>query len=93
MKPIRPNQDIKPISEFRKKISACLEQVQQSKRPLVLTQRGHSAAVLLDVEEYDRLLEELETLRDIQRASEQLAGGQGVEHDEARDQLLSELDR
>jgi prevent-host-death family protein len=93
MKRIRANQDIKPVSEFRKKISACLEQIQDSKRPLVLTQRGHSAAVVLDVEEYDRLLDELETLRDIQSASEQLARGEGIDYDEAREQLLSELEQ
>ncbi len=93
MKPIRPNQDIQPVSEFRKRISAFIEQVQESKRPLVLTQRGHSAAVVLDVEEYDRLVDELETMRDIQRASEQLANGEGIDSDEAREQLLSELNR
>lgn len=92
MKRLKANEDIKPLTEFRAKLTACIEQVQKSKRPLVLTQRGHSAAVVLDVAEFDRLMDELETLRDIQKATEQLERGEGIEHDRARESLLSSFD-
>ena len=91
MKRLRLNQDITPLSEFRAKLTTCIEQVQKSKRPLVITQRGHSAAVVLDVEAYDELLEELETLREIHHASLQLEAGKGISHDEARRRLLKDL--
>ena len=91
MKNIRPDKDIKPLSEFRANLGRLLEQVRESKRPLVLTKRGHSAAVVLDVEEYEELLEELEVLREIAQATRQLEEGEGVSQEDAREKLLSEL--
>ena len=67
--------DIKPVSEFRANAAGLIEQVRSSGRPLVLTQRGHSAAVVLDVTEYERLLSEVELLRDVRDAEDQLAAG------------------
>ena len=41
--------DIRPVSEFRANAAELIDQVRESGRPLILTQRGHSAAVVLDV--------------------------------------------
>ena len=46
------DKDIKPMSEFRAHTAACIQQVQKSKRPVVITQHGKSAAVLIDVAEF-----------------------------------------
>ena len=91
----RPNlkEDIKPVTQFRANAAALLDQVKRTKRALVLTQRGRSAAVLLEVGEYERLVEELELLRDIHTAQSQLAEDQGYAHDEARTEVLSALRR
>ena len=91
MRRVNLREDIKPVSEFRAKAAALLQRIRETKRALVLTQRGRSAAVVLDVGEYERLLEELELLRDIHAAEQQLAEGQGVPHEEARQQVLSSL--
>ncbi len=92
MKRLRVEQDITPLSDFRARLTRYIEQVQTSKRPMVITQRGHSAAVVLDVGVYDELIEELETLREIQQASRQIEAGYGVDHEDARRDLLDELD-
>lgn len=83
--------DIKPVSEFRANAAQMLEQVRSSGRPLVLTQRGKSAAVLLDVRQYERLRDELDLLRDVRAAEEQLSAGQGVPHEVARESVLKAL--
>lgn len=84
-------EDIRPISDFRAHTASLIEQVQRTKRALVLTQRGRSAAVVVDVGEYERVVEELELLRDIHAAESQLARGEGVSHAEARSKVLSAL--
>ncbi len=73
MERIHLDQDIQPLSTFRANSARIIQQIQQTRRPVVLTQRGHSAAVLLDVKEYERLIEELELLRDMYVAEQQLA--------------------
>ncbi|MQA92374.1 MAG: type II toxin-antitoxin system prevent-host-death family antitoxin [Gemmatimonas sp.] len=89
---IRVSEDIRSLSEFRANVAAFVEQVRKTRRPLVLTQLGRSSAVFLDVSEYERLVERAELLEEI-RTAEEIARGEGVDHDEARAQLLSRLDR
>lgn len=88
---IRPSTDVRPVTEFRANASAFLEQVQRTKRPVVLTQHGRSAAVLLDVGVYEDLLEEVALLRDIQVAEEQVEQGKIVPHSIAARRLRSRL--
>lgn len=90
---VRLDQDVKPLSEFRANVSTFVRQVRKTKRPLILTQRGHSAAVVLDVTEYEHLLEEVETLRDIRIAERQLAQGGGIPHARALKRVLAALRR
>lgn len=64
MSGLRPSQDVRPVTEFRAKASAFLDQLHQTRRPVILTQHGRCAAVLLDVEAYEDMLDELSHLRD-----------------------------
>lgn len=88
---IRIEKDVKSLSEFRANTAACIDQVQQSRRPLVLTQHGKSAAVLLAAAEYDRMLDEIDLLREVRTAEGQLREGRGVENEDARKQVLQAL--
>lgn len=90
---IRFTEDIRPLSEFRANAASFVEQVQTTQRPIVLTQHGRSAAVLLDVGEYERLVERVEVLEDIRQAEAQIARGEGVDHDEAERQVMARLRR
>jgi antitoxin YefM len=76
----RPSVDVRPVTEFRAHTSAVLEQVQTTKRPVVLTQHGRSAAVLLDVGVYESLMEEIAVIRDIRTAETELDAGMGIPH-------------
>lgn len=82
-------QDIQPLSVFRGNITGFIKQVQTTHRPLVITNHGRSAAVLLDVTKYEELLERLELLQEIHVAEKQMADGKGVEHEEALRQILA----
>jgi antitoxin YefM len=93
MPKIKPSQDVQPLSAFRANAAGFLDQVRVTKRPLVLTQHGKSAAVLLDVDEYEALVEELEVVRDIRMARAEIERGEGISHEEVIDELRSRLPR
>jgi len=93
MRRTRLDEDVTPLSEFRANVSTFVQRIRKTKRPVVLTQRGHSAAVVLDVSEYEQLLEEVETLRDVHLAEKQLAQGKGVPHARARARVSAALRR
>jgi antitoxin YefM len=77
---LRPSTDVRPVTEFRANTSAFLDQVQTTKRPVILTQHGRSAAVLLNVAVYEDLLDEVALLRDIRTAEQQVAKGDAAPH-------------
>jgi len=88
---LKPSQDVQPLSAFRANAAGLLEQVRTTKRPLVITQHGKSAAVVLDVEEYEALVEELEVIRDIRQAKAELARGEGIPHTDVVTELRARL--
>ncbi len=93
MERLRIDEDIKPLSEFRANAAALVERVRESRRPLVLTQRGHSTAVVLGAAEYERLMEEIEILRDVRQAERQLEAGLGIPHAEAKAMVMAAVKR
>ena len=91
MSRIRLSQDVRPVTEFRAKASAFLDQVQATKRPVILTQYGRSAAVLLDVAVYEGLLDEVALLRDIKTAEVQIKAGKVASHAATAKRLRASL--
>ena len=89
--PVRPTQDIRPLADFRANLAAVVRQVQRTKRSVILTQHGRSAAVLVDAEEYEALLERAQLLEDVRIAEAEIAAGRGVAHSKAKTAVLARL--
>ena len=87
----RLSRDIQPLSEFRANTAKFVRRVQETGRPLVLTQHGRGAAVLLDIAEYERLVERSELADDVRTAEAQLERGEGVDHAAARTKVLGRI--
>jgi prevent-host-death family protein len=87
------DKDIKPLSEFRAHTASCIKQVQHSKRPIVITQHGKSAAVLIDVVEFESMTQQLELMRDITSSESMINNGNGILHDKALDIVLERISK
>jgi len=79
--------DIQPVSDFRANSAAMLKHVQETGRPIVLTQRGRSAAVVVDIKTYQALIDELDELKDLARGLADAESGKLVTHDDAINRL------
>jgi prevent-host-death family protein len=55
MKPLHVSEDILPIADFKARASEVVRRLREHRRPVVITQSGKPAAVLLSPEEFDRL--------------------------------------
>ena len=93
MPKIKFSEDVRPLSEFRAKMATMLDQVRETGRPLVLTERGRSAAVVVGVEAYEALLDELELLRDVRKGEKQIDAGKGISQGKAKAALKKRLGR
>jgi antitoxin YefM len=91
MAALRPSTDVLPVTEFRANTSSMLTRLHATKRPVVLTQHGRGAAVVMDVSVYEDMLDEIAILRDIRIAEDQIARGEVTSHDEVVARLKAKL--
>ncbi len=91
MQRLRIGQDIRPLSEFRAGVATFFKKIQETKRPLIITQHGKGVGVVLGVEEYEKMQETIELLQDVQKSITQINNGEGVEHNKAKKLVLSRL--
>ena len=85
------DEDIRPLSEFRSGIATFIRQVDETGRPLIITQHGKDVGVLLSVAEYQAMQEKIEMLEDIQTSILQLAEGKELDHEVAKNMVLENL--
>ena len=67
MKQISFSKNIVSLSDFKNKASKMLHEVQSSHRPLVITQNGKAAAVLVSPFDFDLLTEQARFVDAVQR--------------------------
>jgi len=48
-------EDIRSITDLKRKTNSVLEQIHKTKRPVVLTVNGKAEAVLMDAKEYEKI--------------------------------------
>ena len=57
MRAVRVSEDIVPVSDFKSQAADWLRKIAETGQPLVITQNGKAAGVLLSPAEFDRLNE------------------------------------
>ncbi len=93
MRRLKPSRDIQPVTEFRANAAQFIDQVRETGEPVILTQHGRSAAVLLDVSAYESMIDELGLLRDVRVSEEQIAAGKMAGHPAVSKRLRARLHR
>lgn len=74
--------DIVPVSDLRQDAANILHKLHKSRGPLIITQRGRAAAVMLSVELFERSEREKEILYLLAKGEREIAAGVGVDLDE-----------
>ena len=77
---------IMPVTDFRSDAAAALKTVRESKEPVVITQRGRAAAVIVSLEAYERAQEERQILLQLARGEKEIAAGAGADLESVLDE-------
>jgi len=72
---------IVPITDLRQDATAIVKRVNSSGQPIVITQRGRAAAVMVSMEAYEHSQHELELLRLLARGEKEIEAGKGYDLD------------
>jgi prevent-host-death family protein len=65
--------DIQPLTDFQRNTKAYLKQMKKTGRPTVLTVNGRAEAVVQDVHTYQKLLDRIAYMEDLEAIREGLA--------------------
>jgi prevent-host-death family protein len=80
--------DHEPASELGEQGEKFITRMRATGRPVIFTQEGRDSAVLIDIALYERLLDELEVLRDVHQAQRDIDAGRVTAHGDAKARLL-----
>jgi len=69
------SKDIKPITYLKSRAADLLKQINETHRPVVITQNGEPKAVLQDPESYENMRNAIGILKLISQGEEDIKGG------------------
>ncbi len=87
MKEVQIQDGIVPLGEFKAQAAKLLKRIGESGRPMVITQNGRPAGVLLSPREYDRMQERQRFLESIAAGQTDAESGRTMNTMELRERL------
>lgn len=89
MKPIHVSEDIVSLTDFKNHASKMLRQVQNSHRPIIITQNGRPAGVLISPSEFDHFSEHIRFTQAVESGLADVKQGRVLTNEEL-DKVLDE---
>ena len=80
--------EIVPVSDLRQDAASLLRRARETRQPIVITQRGRAAAVMVSVDEFDRAENERQILLLLAKGEREISAGRGID----LDAVLAEAD-
>ena len=80
--------NILPVSDLRQDAAKVLKKLRDSQEPIIITQRGRAAAVIIGVEAYEKSEHDKEILRLLAKGDREIEKGEGYD----LDSVLAEAD-
>ena len=76
-----------PITDLKRHGGKVLDELRQGRSPVIITEHGRAAAVLLDVASYEAITRRYEILKGIEEGERDIAEGRTVSWEDARAEL------
>ena len=71
--------NIIPITDLRQDAAGVLKRVKGTNEPVIITQRGRAAAVMMSTDAYEKAEHERQLLRLLARGDKEIAAGKGYD--------------
>ena len=81
-----------PVTDLRQGAADVLARLRKKKKPVVITQRGRAAAVLVSIEAYEETERQNEILRRIAKGDHQVKKGKGFDLDDVMAEAAAIVD-
>ena len=85
-------EDIKPISYVKNNTASILEQINQRRSPLIITQNGEARGVMLDIQTYQSMTDALVMMKLLERSEIDIQTEATQTHKHVFDELRKKID-
>ncbi len=85
-------EDIRPVTYLKSKAAALLNQINETHRPVIITQNGEPRAVIQDPESYENMRKAIGLFKLISQGEESVKKGKWKDQNEVFEQLETSLD-
>ena len=84
---MKPSTNIKPISYLKANASDVVNQLQEQREPMIITQNGEAKMVVQDIESYEKTQQTLALLKILALGQQQIEAGEVVDATTAIEQI------
>lgn len=74
--------NLQPVTEVKRRATELIKELQETKQPLLITQHGRAAAVMMDIESYEAMQRRMEILMLLSEGRRDIAEGRIIPHEE-----------
>ena len=85
-------EDIRPISYVKSHTAEVMKLVEEKNNPMVITQNGKAKAVLMDVKQYQNIINAINLIKILSIGEKDLKNGRIYTHDELKSKIKTILD-
>lgn len=85
-------EDIKPISYVKAHTAEIMKQVEEKNNPVVITQNGEAKAILMDVKQYQNIVNALNLMKILSIGENDIKNGRVYTHEEVKKKISAILD-
>ncbi|MCL1812815.1 MAG: type II toxin-antitoxin system Phd/YefM family antitoxin [Treponema sp.] len=85
-------EDIRPISYVKSHTAEVMKLVREKNNPMVITQNGEAKAVLMDVKQYQNIINAVNLMKILSIGEKDLKNGKCYTHDELKSKIKTILD-
>ena len=84
-------EDIKPISYLKSRSADLISQINETHRPVIITQNGEPRAVIQDAESYEKTINSLNLMRILAHGEKAVQGGDNIKQEDLFKQIDDNL--
>ncbi|MEW6714705.1 MAG: type II toxin-antitoxin system Phd/YefM family antitoxin [Nitrospirota bacterium] len=84
-------EDIKPISYLKSRSADLISQINETHRPVIITQNGEPRAVIQDAESYEKTINSLNLLRILAHGEKAVQKGEAIKQEDLFKRLDEKL--
>ncbi len=89
---MKMREDIRPVTYLKSRAADLLKQLNETRRPVIITQNGEPRAVLQDPESYERMKSAIGLMKLLAQGEEDLRLGKTYEQDQVFKRLTARLE-